>query len=120
MKICADNQHRIAHSAAWILEWQSTQHVVTRLVNTEGVHRRTARRICRAAWDQFHADVQEVPVENLLMAGKLVHMLESTAVEGLHTGKVGAMVSSIRELNAMLGIGKNHHRPVGWNSFRRT
>ena len=107
----ADNQRRIAQAAAWLLEGQSTQHVVTRLVNTEGVQRRTARRICRAAWDEVHADLQEVAVENPQMGGKLINMLESAAAEGLRTGNVGATVAAVRELNAMLGIGKHHHRP---------
>ena len=101
----AENQRRIAQAAAWLLEGQSTQHVVTRLVNMEGVQRRTARRICRAAWDEVHADLQEVAVENLQMGGKLIHMLESAAAEGLRTGNVGATVAAVRELNAMLGIG---------------
>ena len=115
----AENQRRIAQAAAWLLEGQSTQHVVTRLVNTEGVQRRTARRICRAAWDKVHADLQEVAEENPEMGGKLIHMLESAAAEGLRTGNVGATVAAVRELNAMLGIGKHHHRPGVWNGYRR-
>ena len=31
----AENQRRIAQAAAWLLEGQSTQHVVTRLLHTE-------------------------------------------------------------------------------------
>ena len=31
----AENQRRIAEAAAWLLEGQSTQHVVTRLLHTE-------------------------------------------------------------------------------------
>ena len=78
----AENQRRIAQAAAWLLEGQSTQHVVTRLVNTEGVQRRTARRICRTAWDEVHADLQEVAVENPQMGGKLIHMWSQQLLKG--------------------------------------
>ena len=103
----AENYRRISQAAAWLLEGQSTQHVVTRLVNAEGVQRRTTRRICRAAWDQVYEDVQEVNVEKPAMASKLIHLLESAAAEGLRTGNVGATVAAVRELNGMLGIGHN-------------
>ncbi len=35
MTSSAENQRRIAQAAAWLLEGQSTQHVVTRLLHTE-------------------------------------------------------------------------------------
>ena len=114
----AENYRRISQAAAWLLEGQSTQHVVTRLVNAEGVQRRTARRICRAAWDQVYEDVQEVNVDNPAMASKLIHLLESAAAEGLRTGNVGATVAAVRELNGMLGIGR-HQQSHGHLRGRR-
>lgn len=50
---------------------------------------------------------------SVTLQGPAAGVLESAAAEGLRTGNVGATVAAERELNAMLGIVKQHHRPGG-------
>lgn len=116
----AENQRRINNATAWLLEGHSTQVVVTKLVESEGVQRRTAHRICRSAWKNIHQDVEQTDISNTEMTAKLIHLLEAAAAKGLQSGNVGATVAAIRELNGMLGLGMHNRRPNGYgHGWRR-
>ena len=81
-----------------------------RLAESEGVSRRTARRIAGKAMDLVHKDLEATNVENPQMATVLIHNLQECMARGMETNNIGAAVAAARELSAMLGIGMHNRR----------
>ena len=111
-----ENKIRIRKAADHILEGHSAQATVALVAETEGVSRRTARRITAAAMDLVHRDLEEVNAQNPQLAAVLIHSLMEVAAKGRETGQLGASVAALRELAAMIGIGKHNmgRRPGYW------
>ena len=91
-----------------ILEGHSAQATVALVAETEGVSRRTARRITAKAMDLVHRDLEPVDVQNPQLAAVLIHSLMEVAAKGRETGQLGASVAALRELAAMCGVGKHN------------
>ena len=111
----AENKLRVRKAAGWILQGHSVSHVVARLAESEGVSRRTARRIAGKAMDLVHKDLQATNVENPQMATVLIHNLQECMARGMESNNIGA---AARELSAMLGIGVHNRRRTN-NFYRR-
>ena len=107
----AENKLRVRKAAGWILQGHSVSHVVARLAESEGVSRRTARRIAGKAMDLVHRDFEATNVENPQMATVLIHNLQECMARGMESNNIGAAVAAARELSAMLGIGMHNRRP---------
>ena len=106
-----ENKIRIRKAAGWILQGHAVSHVVARLAESEGVSRRTARRIAGKAMDLVHRDLEATNVENPQMATVLIHNLQECMARGMESNNIGAAVAAARELSAMLGIGVHNRRP---------
>mgnify|MGYP004083852731 CR=1 FL=1 len=109
-----ENKLRVRKAAGWILQGYSISHVVARLAESEGVSRRTARRIAGKAMDLVHRDLEAMNVENPQMATVLIHNLQECMARGMESNNIGAAVAAVaaaRELSAMLGIGAHNRRP---------
>ena len=91
-----------------LLLGHSTQAVVAKVADREGCSRRTARRITAKAMDLVHKDLEAVDVQNPQLAAVLIHSLMEVAAKGRETGQLGASVAALRELAAMVGIGKHN------------
>ena len=113
-----ENKIRIRKAAGWILQGHSVSHVVARLAESEGVSRRTARRIAGKAMDLVHRDLEATNVENPQMATVLIHNLQECMARGMESNNIGAAVAAARELSAMLGIGV-HNRRAPHHQYRR-
>ena len=111
-----ENTIRIRKAADHILEGHSAQATVALVAETEGVSRRTARRITAKAMDLVHRDLEAVDVQNPQLAAVLIHSLMEVAAKGRETGQLGASVAALRELAAMCGVGKHNmgRRPGYW------
>ena len=112
----SENKIRIRKAADHILKGHSAQATVALVAETEGVSRRTARRITAKAMDLVHRDLEAVDVQNPQLAAVLIHSLMEVAAKGRETGQLGASVAALRELAAMIGIGKHNmgRRPGYW------
>ena len=106
-----ENKIRIRKAADHILEGHSAQATVALVAETEGVSRRTARRIASKAMDLVHKDLEATNVENPQMATVLIHNLQECMARGMESNNIGAAVAAARELSAMLGIGVHNRRP---------
>ena len=110
----AENKLRVRKAAGWILQGHSVSHVVARLAESEGVSRRTARRIAGKAMDLVHRDLEAVDIQNPQLASVLIHSLMEVAAKGRETGQLGASVAALRELAAMCGVGKHNMNHRGY------
>ena len=106
-----ENKLRVRKAAGWILQGHSISHVVARMAESEGVSRRTARRIAAKAMDLVYKDLEAVDATNPQMATVLIHNLQECMARGMESNNIGAAVAAARELSAMLGIGKHNQRP---------
>ena len=106
-----ENKIRIRKAADHILKGHSAQSTVAAVAETEGVSRRTARRITAKAMDLVHKDLEAVDIQNPQLASLLIHQLQEIAAKGLETGQLGSSVAALRELSAMVGIGMHNRRP---------
>ena len=113
-----ENKIRIRKAAGWILQGHSGCHVVARLAESEGVSRRTARRIASKAMDLVHRDLEATNVENPQMATVLIHNLQECMARGMESNNIGAAVAAARQLSAILGIGV-HNRRAPHHQYRR-
>ena len=68
-----ENKLRVRKAVGWILQGHSVSHVVARLAESEGVSRRTARRVAAKAMDLVHKDLEAVDATNPQMATVLIH-----------------------------------------------
>ena len=55
-------------------------------------------------------DVDKVNIKNPELAALLIHQLQEIAAKGLETGQLGSSVAALRELSAMVGIGRHNMR----------
>ena len=106
-----ENKLRVRKAVGWILEGHSVSHVVARVAESEGVSRRTARRVAAKAMDLVHKDLEAVDATNPQMATVLIHNLQECMARGMESNNIGAAVAAARELSAMLGIGVHNRRP---------
>ena len=74
-----ENKIRVRKAAGWILQGHSVSHVVARLAESEGVSRRTARRIAGKAMDLVHKDLEATNLETPQTATVLLHNLQESA-----------------------------------------
>ena len=109
-----ENKLRVRKAVGWILQGHSVSHVVARLAESEGVSRRTARRITAKAMDLVHKDLEAVDIQNPQLASVLIHSLMEVAAKGRETGQLGASVAALRELAAMTGVGKHNMNHRGY------
>ena len=109
-----ENKIRIRKAADHILEGHSAQATVALVAETEGVSRRTARRITAKAMDLVHRDLEAVDIQNPQLASVLIHSLMEVAAKGRETGQLGASVAALRELAAMCGVGKHNMNHRGY------
>jgi len=106
---------RTNYAVKLLLLGRSTSAVVEKVAEREGCSRRTARRIAARALKVVKADLDKVDIENPELASLLIHQLQEIAAKGLETNQLGSSVAALRELSAMVGIGKhNTKKRISW------
>jgi len=107
-------RERTNYAVKLLLLGHSTSVVVGKVAEKEGCSRRTARRIAARALKVVKDDVDKVNIENPELAAVLIHSLMEVAAKGRETGQLGASVAALRELAAMVGIGKHNMNHRGY------
>ena len=79
----------------------------------ESPERRAGYRLIKRAWHQIKLDVDESGVDRQELLSWSIQTLMAAAGQAMQQKNPGAVVSAIRQLDHMTGVGYNSHRGHG-------
>ena len=80
---------------------------------TWGLSRAQGYRLLKKAWVQIREDVNQSGVDRQELLSWSIQTLMAAAGKAIKQNNPGAVVSAIRQLDHMTGVGYNSHRGVG-------
>ena len=78
-----------------------------------GVSRAQGYRLLKKAWAQIKDDVDESGIDRKELLSWSIQTLMTAAGQAMKQNNPGAVVSAIRQLDHMTGVGYNSHRGHG-------
>ena len=78
-----------------------------------GVSRAQGYRLLKKAWAQIKDDVDESGIDRKELLSWSIQTLMAAAGQAMKQHNLGAVVSAIRQLDHMTGVGYNSHRGHG-------
>ena len=108
---------RVERLQGMILAGESNTACLTFMRQTWGVSRAQGYRLLKKAWQQIHEDIEGPDLDRQEMLAWCVHTLLETAGQAKAQRNPGAVVSAIRQLDWMCGLGINSQR--GYSVHRR-
>ena len=80
---------------------------------TWGLSRAQGYRMLKKAWVQIREDVNQSGVDRQELLSWSIQTLMAAAGKAIKQNNPGAVMSAIRQLDHMTGVGYNSHRGVG-------
>ena len=77
---------------------------------TWGVSRAQGYRLLKKAWAQLKDDIDETGIDRQELLSWSIQTLMAAAGQAMQQNNPGAVVSAIRQLDHMTGVGYNSHR----------
>ena len=105
-------ERRIDLAASMLANGHSGTSVVTFMTNQEGISRRQAQRIVSKGYGLLVEDLKEMDIDRKEMISQLIVNLQAGIQKSLFLGHISAMVSCVRTLNDLCGLGVNNKRIV--------
>ena len=100
---------RVELLAGMILAGSNNTECLVYARQTWGVSRAQGYRLIKRAWRQIHEDIEGPDLDRQEMLAWCVHTLLETAGQAKAQRNPGAVVSAIRQLDWMCGLGINSH-----------
>ena len=104
---------RVEHLQGMILAGQSNTVCLTFARQTWGISRSQGYRLLKKAWVQIKDDIDESGIDRQELLSWSIQTLMAAAGQAMQQKNPGAVVSAIRQLDHMTGIGYNSHRGHG-------
>ena len=104
---------RVEHLQGMILAGQPNTVCLTFMRQTWGVSRAQGYRLLKKAWAQIKDDVDESGIDRKELLSWSIQTLMAAAGQAMKQNNPGAVVSAIRQLDHMTGVGYNSHRGHG-------
>ena len=104
---------RVDHLQGMILAGQPNTACLTHARQTWGVSRSQGYRLLKKAWAQIKDDVDESGIDRKELLSWSIQTLMAAAGQAMKQNNPGAVVSAIRQLDHMTGVGYNSHRGHG-------
>ena len=115
--ISAESAERVDQLQGMILVGQRNTACLTYSRQKWGISRFQGYRLLKKAWQQIHEDIEGPDLDRQEMLAWCVHTLLETAGQAKAQRNPGAVVSAIRQLDWMCGLGINSQR--GYSVHRR-
>ena len=109
----AESAERVEHLQGMILDGQPNTVCLTFMRQTWGVSRAQGYRLLKKAWAQIKDDVDESGIDRKELLSWSIQTLMAAAGQAMKHNNPGAVVSAIRQLDHMTGVGYNSHRGHG-------
>ncbi len=103
-------QHRIEKAAEMLAQGHSGTSVVTHMTRSEGVSRRTAQRMVSDAYQVLIGDMESFDLNRKELVSQLINNLQEGIRRGLIHNQISAVVSAVRALDDLCGLGEAHNR----------
>ena len=108
---------RVDHLQGMILAGQPNTACLTHARQTWGVSRSQGYRLLKKAWAQIKYDIDETGIDRQELLSWSIQTLMAAAGQAMQQKNPGAVVSCIRQLDWMCGLGINSRR--GYSVHRR-
>ena len=104
---------RVDRLQIMLLEGTSNSECLMFARQTWGSPERKANRLLKKAWVQIREDINQSGVDRQEVLSWSIQTLMAAAGKAIKQNNPGAVVSAIRQLDHMTGVGYNSHRGVG-------
>ena len=104
---------RVEHLQGMILAGQPNTACLAHARQMWGVSRAQGYRLLKKAWAQIKDDVDESGIDRKELLSWSIQTLMAAAGQAMKQNNPGAVVSAIRQLDHMTGVGYNSHRGHG-------
>ena len=104
---------RVDHLQGMILAGEPNTACLAHARQTWGVSRAQGYRLLKKAWAQIKDDVDESGIDRKELLSWSIQTLMAAAGQAMKQNNPGAVVSAIRQLDHMTGVGYNSHRGHG-------
>ena len=104
---------RVERIQIMLLESTSNSECLMFARQTWGLSRAQGYRMLKKAWVQIREDVNQSGVDRQELLSWSIQTLMAAAGKAIKQNNPGAVVSAIRQLDHMTGVGYNSHRGVG-------
>ena len=109
MATAAETAERIEQLQGMILAGQPNTACLTFMRQTWGVSRAQGYRLLKKAWAQIKDDIDESGIDRQELLSWSIQTLMAAAGQAMQQKNPGAVVSAIRQLDWMCGLGINSH-----------
>ena len=109
----AETAERIERLQEMILSGEPNTACLAYARQTWGVSRAQGYRLLKKAWAQIKDDVDESGIDRKELLSWSIQTLMTAAGQAMKQNNPGAVVSAIRQLDHMTGVGYNSHRGHG-------
>ena len=104
---------RVDHLQGMILAGEPNTACLAHARQMWGVSRAQGYRLLKKAWAQIKDDVDESGIDRKELLSWSIQTLMAAAGQAMKQNNPGAVVSAIRQLDHMTGVGYNSHRGHG-------
>ena len=111
--ISAESAERVDQLQGMILNGEPNTACLAHARQTWGVSRAQGYRLLKRAWVQIKDDVDESGINRKELLSWSIQTLMAAAGQAMKQNNPGAVVSAIRQLDHMTGVGYNSHRGHG-------
>ena len=109
----AESAERVDQLQAMILAGEPNTACLAHARQMWGVSRAQGYRLLKKAWAQIKDDVDESGIDRKELLSWSIQTLMAAAGQAMKQNNPGAVVSAIRQLDQMTGVGYNSHRGHG-------
>ena len=104
---------RVDHLRGMILAGEPNTACLQYARQAWGVSRSQGYRLLKKAWQQIKNDIDESGIDRQELLSWSIQTLMAAAGQAMKQNNPGAVVSAIRQLDHMTGVGYNSHRGHG-------
>ena len=109
----AESAERVDRLQGMILTGEPNTACLAYARHTWGVSRAQGYRLLKKAWAQIKDDIEESGIDRQELLSWSIQTLMTAAGQAMKQNNPGAVVSAIRQLDHMTGVGYNSHRGHG-------
>ena len=109
MATAAETAERVEHLQGMILAGQPNTACLTFMRQTWGALQAQGYRLLKKAWVQLKDDIYETGIDRQELLSWSIQTLMAAAGQAMQQKNPGAVVSAIRQLDWMCGLGINSH-----------
>ena len=109
----SETTERIEHLQEMILKGEPNTACLAYARQTWGLSRAQGYKLIKRAWQQIKLDIDESGIDRQELLSWSIQTLMAAAGQAMQQKNSGAVVSAIRQLDHMTGIGYSCHRGYG-------